>query len=272
MVNTEASAKDEAEHTDAAPAPGSAGAPEHGVVSCYEEVRLGNLSTPFLHNSVLFVPDMMTPGECDALIWAVDSHLQAGGRWIPQDTAYAGPESAERALKRVKTAAMGGDAEHITTAVIMDRVLPFFEQHLPDVAAELFGRRAGLAELDFTFSPGEPAVNRYTEGGEFRPHRDRYSITVYVTLSEEDAYTGGGTGFWPQDAESEEDPAPAVTVRPSQGGAVIFNGDVLHSGLRVDSGVRHLFVASFHLEDPGAPPRPRRWTRMVNGEVQLATE
>merc|ERR1712032_399796 len=110
------------------------------------------------------------------------------------------------------------------------------------------------------------------KGGEFRPHRDRFAITVYVTLSEDDAYAGGGTAFWPQDPESEENPEPVCSLRTCQGGAVIFNGDIQHSGLLVESGVRHLFVASFHLEDPDAPPVPRRWSMSLKGKVELATE
>eukprot|EP00931_Biecheleriopsis_adriatica_P098130 TRINITY_DN72021_c0_g1_i1.p1 TRINITY_DN72021_c0_g1~~TRINITY_DN72021_c0_g1_i1.p1 ORF type:complete len:252 (-),score=40.23 TRINITY_DN72021_c0_g1_i1:21-776(-) len=240
---------------------------------CFEEVRLNGLSTPFLHNSVIFVPDMMTVEECNALIDAVDSHLDSGGAWIPQDKAYdCSDESKEVALNRVRTSDLGVKAEEMISSLITERVLPFFEQQLPDVALELFGQSSDLAELEFSFSPGEPAINRYTKGGEFRPHRDRYSITVYVTLSEESSYSGSGTAFWPQDAESEESPEPAVTIRPSQGGAVIFNGDVLHAGLPVESGVRHLFVSSFHLDNPDVASPPRRWTRMVKGEVKLATE
>ena len=44
-------------------------------------------------------------------------------------------------------------------------VLPFLEQHLPAFAQESFGKSSGLRDMDFEFSPLEPAVNRYETGG-----------------------------------------------------------------------------------------------------------
>lgn len=239
----------------------------------YEEVRLDSFSETFLHNSVLTVPGMMSAEECEKLISAVDSHLGAGGAWHAQEQAYnLTDDGKDSSLKRVRTFELSQDIQELAASIILERVLPFFEQHLPNVALELFAQSSDLADLDIFFSPGEPAINRYTKGGEFKQHRDRFSVTVYVTLSPEDAFTGGGTAFWPQDPAKEEDPEPVVILRPQQGGAVIFNGDVQHSGRVVESGVRHLFVASFHLENPNAPSGPRKWSRCRNGVLELATE
>lgn len=240
----------------------------------YEEVKLDSFSSPFVHNSILMVPDMLTSEECASLMQTVDSHLEAGGAWRGQDEAYLPGTEADKeaALKRVWISDLEEDTQEFTASIITDRVLPIFEQQLPDVAIELFGRSSDLAEMEFTFSPGEPAINRYTKGGEFKRHRDRFSLTVYVTLSEESAYVGGGTAFWAQDPESEDSDEHTAVVRASQGGAVIFNGDVQHSGLPVESGIRHLFVASFHLEDPNAPPVPHQWSRCRKGEREMATE
>ena len=49
-------------------------------------------------------------------------------------------------------------------------------------AEEIFGQRTGLAGLRPEYSPGEPAVNIYTAGGEFAPHTDKQSVSLLVPL------------------------------------------------------------------------------------------
>ena len=46
------------------------------------------------------------------------------------------------------------------------------------------------------FSMGEPAINVYTKGGRFKPHKDRQSLTILIPLSVPEAFDGGGTAFW----------------------------------------------------------------------------
>ena len=41
--------------------------------------------------------------------------------------------------------------------------------------------------------------------------------------------------------------SPSVRIDPEQGAAVVFNGEVWHEGLAVESGIRHLYVASFDM-------------------------
>ena len=59
------------------------------------------------------------------------------------------------------------------------------------VAPASITRNAGLA-----FTPGEPACNVYTSGGQFTPHEDGQSLTVILVLSDRDTFVGGGTRFW----------------------------------------------------------------------------
>ena len=59
------------------------------------------------------------------------------------------------------------------------------------VAPASITRNAGLA-----FTPGEPACNVYTSGGQFTPHEDGQSLTVILVLSDRDTFVGGGTCFW----------------------------------------------------------------------------
>jgi len=153
----------------------------------------------------------------------------------------------EQPLWRLPVGDLGAQAAQLSAKILHDRVLPFFEQHLPHVAQELFGRASELADLSFSFSPSEPAVNRYMTGGEFLVHHDAYSVTVNVLLSEPGSFVGGGTAFWSQDQAVISSAGPSVLLRPRQGTAAIFNGNVEHAGRPVESGIRHLYVASFHL-------------------------
>jgi len=80
-----------------------------------------------------------------------------------------------------------------------------------------------LGDLRFKYSAQEPAINRYTEGGLFKPHTDLLSLTLNVLLAArhptpdsaaeeaekvggvereqpEPTFRGGGTAFWAEDS------------------------------------------------------------------------
>ena len=95
-------------------------------------------------------------------------------------------------------------------------------------------------EHQLEFSPEEPAVNLYTVGGEFKPHKDHKALTVLVALSDPDSFCGGGTGLWSKEeagcgpgdtAEHGSIPTlpPTLVVRPSLGSVILFGGDVMVS-------------------------------------------
>ena len=75
---------------------------------------------------------------------------------------------------------IGPLAEETSETLLRERVSRFLEEKFPEAAKSLFGRSSGLRDLAFSFSPREPAVNRYTAGGEFKIHKDRYALTVNV--------------------------------------------------------------------------------------------
>lgn len=207
------------------------------------EVRLAECSTPFFKNSVFVIPDLMTQGECDVLIDAADRHFVTTGLRAPTERMPICELSS-------------ADAENVSMIVLRDRVLPFLEQNLPEVASALFGQMDGLKDMSFVFTSREPAINRYMTGGGFQTHRDRKSVTVNVLLSPPKSFVGGGTAFWPEKSPtctpSVESDRIEMLLQPRQCTAVIFNGDVEHSGKPVLSGVRHLYVASFNLEKNGS--------------------
>ena len=109
-------------------------------------------------------------------------------------------------------------AQELCDAILMRAVVQV-EHRLPGLITRLFGEGTLASTIlnndDIVFSPGEPAVNVYTSGGDFDAHTDKQSLTVLVPLSwaSEDSgghsdasacvqseevvgFSGGGTAFW----------------------------------------------------------------------------
>ena len=139
-------------------------------------------------------------------------------------------------------------------------------------ATDLFGQGAGLSEMTFRYSAGEPAINIYTVGGEFAPHTDEEHLTMLMPLS--GGFEGGGTAFWGATSHLRPDLGvdglsteermrahadrtnwlpPQHVLKPPAGTAILFGGDVTHAGLPVLEGTRHLFVMSFSLKPAWRP-------------------
>lgn len=200
---------------------------EESSLSFPIEVRLARDHKLFLWNSVLVVPGFFSREECHIFMDAADRAASAG--------TAAGNYSNQPGLNRYPIKKLDLEAQMLSDSLFQDRLLPFLE-HTP-FACELFGAES-LKELKAFFSPGEPAVNRYITGGGIAPHMDREQLTLNVLLSEADAFQGGGTAFWPQtrsDAKAsmekvDEEEEDMVVLRPLQGTAILFNGQVTHAG------------------------------------------
>lgn len=69
-------------------------------------------------------------------------------------------------------------------------------------------------------------------------------------------YLSGGTGFWAGNRDVDENPNgdPDLILKPSPGSALLFGGDVTHSGMPVSSGVRSVMVCSFSTVTPSSNP------------------
>ena len=176
-------------------------------------------------------------------------------------------------------------------------MLELIEREAPALADELFGAPTLAAELQqsrtpvhsspsLRFTHNEPAVNLYTSGGCFAPHKDLQALTVLVPLVSggagdvegggagdvesggaggfegggAGAFEGGGTGFWARPAAEGDDSlqrisgtvgcdvdaaAPSIVLAPPAGSALLFGGELTHSGQPVTAGQRAVFVASF---------------------------
>mmetsp|Transcript_1197 Transcript_1197/g.3361 ORF Transcript_1197/g.3361 Transcript_1197/m.3361 type:complete len:360 (+) Transcript_1197:38-1117(+) len=207
----------------------------------YHEVRLSEHSALFFSNSVILMPDLLTPAECGLLADACESQsLCADGSC---GHAPSGPF-----MRRYCVCELDFEVQELNASMIHDRLLPFFEQQIPEVAKELFGRSSGLSDMTLKYHSLEPCINRYTHGGDYHRHTDDFNVTLLVSLSEPDSFVGGGTNFWPQGLTSaESDLAGPVLVQPRRGTGVIFNGNVEHSARVVERGIRHTYVASLTL-------------------------
>lgn len=114
---------------------------------------------------------------------------------------------------------------------------------------------------ELEWSEGEPAINVYTDGGGFGPHKDHMALSVLVPLTDRGECVGGGTGYWssdiaPPDLADGYDPGapPTTTLAPPLGSAILFGGDVTHAGMPVIEGLRSVLVASFSTRTPESPP------------------
>ena len=246
----------------------------HTCVSSKNKSSTGK-SMDLMSNRILFMADMLSPKECQLLRSDADKLLD--GQYnrdligdIDQEEddddvdADDDEEAAaqERSLRRVSLCDMSQASQNLSHELIFERILPALRQENPALLESL-----GLSNFDaptneMDWASDEPSINRYEIGGKFDPHRDGYALTVIVLLSTDGAFHGGGTVFFEsaQAAEAfmdgncgdDTNANSSVVVKPPQGTAVLFSGDIYHAGRPVTNGTRHLFVASFSPKDAPA--------------------
>lgn len=189
----------------------------------------------------------------------------------PRQTTLVMPSAADAVCEAILLRLLAAvDAELPTIAQLQ------FGATAPDASplGEMAGSASPLADMyaadELAFAEREPAINVYAAGGEFAPHKDNQAFTMLVPLSSPEGFEGGGTGFWCESAaqemsatllaskEAESSAAasaadrlehlsasPTMVLKPARGTAMLWSGDVLHSGVRLESGSRLVFVASF---------------------------
>ena len=215
-----------------------------------------------LSHSVFLVPSLASVAECEGLIAAAQK-VSVTYEKLPGMFEVPGrqrmPVTASSAALRVHSR-------------LLKRVLSFIESELPHLALTLFGQDTNLSSMSVSYSAGEPAVNIYTPGGEFMPHTDNEHLSVLIPLDAPGAYEGGGTAFWADDyinpgipydpvqTKEENDCKrrlpPAHLLKPAMGTAMLFGGSVVHAGLPVTCGTRHIFVMSLTLRRACNADRP----------------
>ena len=207
-------------------------------------------SLPIVHNSILLLPELVSDHEAQLLAKIADT----SPRYIDNDGYFAN-------MSRVRVCDMKLHGQQLVTQII-HRVLEFLVAVLPATTLKLFNdctSNANLAAKQFTFSDDEPSVNIYTLGGEFGTHNDGHELTVNVHLDPPSSFTGGGTDFFAKPGEQgcadrpqseRRESTSQVWIQPPQGMVALFNGKLQHRGRVVQSGIRHILVASFTLKEP----------------------
>lgn len=133
-----------------------------------------------------------------------------------------------------------------------------------------------------TYNKHEVFVIIYDAGQQsgLEKHRDGTSKaqrqTLLITLDAPDGYVGGGTKFYPEKPESHSfmsrtsAPEP-FTVRPKQGCAVLFPPELMHEGVPITYGRRHV-VAVFTKDGSQASTDEKLKIRKEQYEAALAFE
>lgn len=211
-----------------------------------------------LHNSILTIPCVVSPTECGLLRDEADCILDSGeysrDRYCDSssnDDSEDEPDS-DSSLRRVSVCDMSVSAQKLSEEVITRRVLPLLRAQMPHLCRHFGFETFDAQNAVFEWAADEPSVNRYNVGGEFEAHRDGYTLTIIILLSKEGSFVGGGTEFLEPDesgGERDTNERKSILIQPPQGAAILFDGDITHSGSPVISGVRHLYVASFSLGD-----------------------
>ena len=155
---------------------------------------------------------LLPPATCDALVAELEVELAAGR----SDARY--PLAGYTREARVADMAAG---RTLLSDALVDRILP--------AAADQFGFRADRLRVN------EALVVKYdaASGHNALPvHADFSLLTVNVGLSDSGEYGGGGTWF-------QHDGA---VINCEQGHALVHAGGLVHAGVPVTRGTRHVLV------------------------------
>ncbi|KAL3939285.1 MAG: hypothetical protein SGBAC_005965 [Bacillariaceae sp.] len=244
-------------------------------VSKEDEIPLGESIAE--GECVLAIPNVVSTDECQLLFQAA---LQARDR---RDTAAA------RGRSRFSVSDPNNFANPnivLTCEEVLLRAIDYLEEASPSIYETLFAPGPnwcewqplnaqleqpstppddevfdGLRELyvmsQLEWSEGEPAINVYEKQGYFGCHKDHLALTVLVPLlNPGESFSGGGTGFWAGNRDTSENPGtpPTMVLKPPAGTALVFGGDVTHSGMPVEQGLRSVLVCSFSTKTATSNP------------------
>jgi hypothetical protein len=208
-----------------------------------------NNSSTILHNKVIVLPDLITSNECKSLC---------------EDAERILAENKARNVRGCKTerwtvySRFGKESQKVMDRVLGEHILAFLELRMPDVAKQIFSRgvsysakkRNNNTKETMSFYWDDPVVIKYSAGNQLAPHEDMREITVVIPLNPLDQYPlgGGGTRFWLQGTTQAND-SDGISVKPSPGSGILFNGEITHSGNEVVSGTRFVLMTSITFDE-----------------------
>ena len=143
--------------------------------------------------SVALFDSVASPAECELLCSAA---VAAACESVATNDGDGQSVQAGRFRGRVDQS-LDSDSQALCDRVlqrVISRVRALMPTLLPRFFGALDGNESILHHPSLVFSPGEPAINVYTCGGNFDPHTDKQSLTILVPLSRARGDGGGGGG------------------------------------------------------------------------------
>jgi len=143
-----------------------------------------------LGHSVVVIDALLSPKDCDCLIAEALNATISSQRQADQTSD---------GRVRLPVCDVFNEETQMRCDAILVRTLTWLGVYLPNLRTALFQDVPLLSCIrnpQLNFACGEPAVNVYTVGGRFQPHKDKESLTVLSILSKTEAFDGGGTAFW----------------------------------------------------------------------------
>lgn len=212
-------------------------------------------------NSVLLLDELATAAECQALIDEASemAHVELKERAMLEELGML-DETMENDAGRVRMHVR--DRLRANGQALCDKLLlrALHELRTRVLACDTHAAFGDCLETSscignprLAWSPGEPAVNVYVSGGQFKPHEDEQSLSILIPLTDATTFSGGGTAFWSASARGPEDEhcqrtvtgEPCFVLTPPAGSAIVFGGQATHAAQPVASGERCVLVGSF---------------------------
>jgi hypothetical protein len=211
------------------------------------------LVTPVIANSVECA---YLKKVCSAI---ADSHRQdASAACVRIPTLAAAARTGYAGDSYMNVAEAMGETADDLVEKILGRVFDWLDAQHPSLVLKLFGpdvasiglRQAFHSDM-LEFTPNEPAINVYSEGGQtMNRHLDYQALTILVPLTEPSEFQGGGTGFWTKREVQEGIEEPSLVLKPSAGSALLFCGnEAQHTGMPVSLAERAVLVVSLSARD-----------------------
>eukprot|EP00903_Cladosiphon_okamuranus_P010367 g9808.t1 len=166
---------------------------------------------------------VLSSEECRAVIQAAEEYSKANGGWTTS-RHYAVPTTD-------------------LPVHVLKPVLPWFRSLVSERLFPALAQQFDLAGGARNVYVHDAFVVRYDEGKQrhLPLHRDQSTHSFTIALNDPKQYSGGGTFF----------PCLGRSLRPAEGHALSFRGDILHGGDPLLKGVRYIIACFCYYDDDG---------------------
>eukprot|EP00547_Thalassionema_nitzschioides_P010768 CAMPEP_0194262260 /NCGR_PEP_ID=MMETSP0158-20130606/46456_1 /TAXON_ID=33649 /ORGANISM="Thalassionema nitzschioides, Strain L26-B" /LENGTH=238 /DNA_ID=CAMNT_0039002413 /DNA_START=490 /DNA_END=1206 /DNA_ORIENTATION=+ len=203
-------------------------------------------SEQILHNTLIVLPNLLSPEECEMLVQDAERILEEKDR-----------KNTEKGVKTESWtvySSFEAKCQQIIKRVLESVVMDFIEARLPDVERLLFQTNEVVPKgMSMKYYWDDPVVIKYKTGNKLAPHTDDRDLTIVVPLNplQDFPMDGGGTHFWLEGTTPEiADDGTGISLKPTSGSGILFNGNITHSGNSVVGGTRFVLMTSITLDDP----------------------